>query len=136
MACVAMELVLSLTIFILDAVLGLLGVASLDPLVHRSALQSLFGNRVVARGPIHNPGSLCQMLWLHSWNLLVTLNLLLLGVFIFTSHWSLIRINIVHLAVLFNLRQYSKTSLRWNQARYNFLSHIFGGCSQEILQLN
>ena len=46
------------------------------------------------------------------------------------------RIHIVCLAIFLNLSKYTKSTLRWNEARNNFLCNIFSRSSQQVLELD
>lgn len=120
-------------------VVVLAGVASLNALVHRCTLHSLLAavHLVLAATGIH-----MLRKWHHvascrgSRVLILQVELALLR---YCSCWVCTlwhQSNVVGLAVLLDLGQNTKTSLRRDQARNDFLSDVLGGRPEEVLELN
>ena len=133
---------------------------SLNPFIHRSTLKSLFGRRVDSHGitillyhHIIPPNwvvrlTVVRLIWsscfevlvmstsgTRLWSLLLLSNTVGLTVFLDLVFWHKSR-NTVGLTVFLDLCQNTKSSLRWNQTRYNLLSNIFGRCSKKIFKLD
>jgi len=115
---------------------------SLNPFIHRSTLKSLFGRRVDSHGitillyhHIIPPNwvvrlTVVRLIWSSCFEVLVMSTS---G----TRLWCLLLLsNTVGLTVFLDLCQNTKSSLRWNQTRYNLLSNIFGRCSKKIFKLD
>ena len=156
-ACVAMVLLLIAMAHIIVLILVVSCVlsweSSLNSLVHRCTLQSLLWHRVVSAKPwscwvladlmlrdvaaAHHIPATCSLL---------SDMLVLMGMAIVEARtWSTVRIacavsrctgkniHVVGLAIFLNLGKYTKSTLRWNETRNNFLSHILRWSSQQIL---
>jgi len=125
--------------------------AALDPLVHRSALESLFWGSLSAEGisglllglvlrdvaGAHHVSrswgtSKLWVLWSDCFVVVsAARRALILRIAVCTR-----RCDIVCLAVLLNLRQNTKASLWRNKTRNNFLRYILRRSPKQILQLN
>ena len=115
---------------------------SLDPFIHGSTLESLFGCLVdshrIAILLHHHIISSNRVVLLSSHRLIIWSSCLIM--LILSSTWILWRLllgrNIVCRTVFLDLCQNTKPSLRWNKTWYDLLSNIFGRCSKEILKLD